>query len=130
MATTKQRNHQHTVNAQRPTQGRNNLFATNDSIPPLRSMNKVSCGVFMVPRCFSDCSWGASYGPSLCRGGYFHYAAGNGDCGCAISKGCYGRMTFASNWTIYYRHPPAELLVDSGTSLHNMKSGDLNPPVM
>ena len=53
----------------------------------------------------------------MCRGGYFHYAAGNGDCGCAISKGCYGRMTFASNWTIYYRHPPAELLVDSGTSL-------------
>ena len=31
------------------------FFATNDSIPPLRSMNKVSSGVFMVPRCFSDC---------------------------------------------------------------------------
>ena len=64
----------------------------------------------------AELATGPAFSQRVCKGGFFQYAAGNGDCGCALDNVCSGK-TILSNWAIYYRHPPAEFLLDSGISL-------------
>ena len=59
---------------------------------------------------------GPALSQGLCSGGFFQYAAGNGDCGCAMDTSCNGR-TVLSNWAIYYQHPPADYLLTGSSAL-------------
>ncbi len=81
--------------------------------------NLRSVGLWTLQGSFEACeqlATGPAVAQGVCKGGFFQYAAGNGDCGCALDNVCSSKQ-FVSNWAIYYRHPRAELLLNSGTSL-------------
>ena len=61
---------------------------------------------------------GPALAQGLCGGGFFQYAASNGDCGCATDAFCEGwKRIFLSNWAIYYQHPSSDHLLGAGASL-------------